>query len=112
MPKFWEYGIITVPERFDSHLPKTISSLRNGGFLNPRLFVDGSTRGKSYSSLSLEYTIRHPHVGQFGNWYLGLVELYCRNWRADYYAMFEDDFICYANLRQYLEQSNMPKDGY
>lgn len=107
----WAYGILTVPERIESHLPRTIRSLQAGGFINPHLFVDGG-RMEDYKKFLLPVSIRNPHIGQFGNWYLAVCELYCRNWRADYYAMFEDDIITYKNLKQYLERSNMPKDGY
>jgi len=43
---------------------------------------------------------------------LGLWELYLRDPLATYYAMFQDDFICYQNLRQYLEKCEYPNKGY
>jgi hypothetical protein len=51
-------------------------------------------------------------VKPYGNWALAMHELYYREPHADFYAIFQDDFITYPNLREYLEQSEMPKDGY
>jgi glycosyltransferase involved in cell wall biosynthesis len=41
-----------------------------------------------------------------------LWELYIRNPNADRYAIFQDDFVTYKNLRQYLDSQPYPKRGY
>jgi len=43
---------------------------------------------------------------------LGMWELYVRDPEADRYAMFQDDVLCVANLRKYLEGSPYPEKGY
>lgn len=110
----WAYGVTTVPERFDELLPRTLKSLADAGFSNPRLFVDGTftipakhTQLRSYSC-----TFHYPKVRTFGNWVLALWELYLREPTTDRYAIFQDDFVTYKNLRQYLEQCSYPKHGY
>lgn len=113
----WSYGVTTVPERFASLLPRTLSSLRLGGFDSPRLFVDGlSISDMALESNGLleryEITLRSPRMKAFGNWILGLWELYLREPTADLYGMFQDDFVTYRNLRQYLESCEYPVKGY
>jgi hypothetical protein len=44
-------------------------------------------------------------IGPFGNWLLGLWELYIRNPNAERYAMFQDDLLAVRNLRAYLERT-------
>lgn len=113
----WSYGITTCAQRIDSTLPVTLRSLKNGGFDNPHLFIDGV----SISEMALEsngllerysIVVRSPAVKAFGNFILGLWELYLRRPEADRYAMFQDDMICCRNLRQYLETVNYPDHGY
>ncbi|MCK9568750.1 hypothetical protein M0R72_07405 [Candidatus Pacearchaeota archaeon] len=108
----WAYGITTVPTRRDSLLVKTVASLAKAGFECPRLFVDGVENNTGYERFDLEITTRSPSIRTFGNWILGLAELYIRNPIADRYAMFQDDFVTYRNLRQYLEQLPYPERGY
>ena len=103
----WAYGVTTVDSRKDSLLPQTLASLKAGGFGEPVLFVDGANGGYEGNVV-----YRYPRIGAWGNWFLGICELCIRNPRADYYAMFQDDIITYPNLRQYIERSNPPKDGY
>ena len=43
---------------------------------------------------------------------LSLYELYIRNPLADRYAMFQDDFVTYRGLREYLEHCEYPEKGY
>lgn len=107
----WAYGLTTVPERKDDILPRTLKSLADGGFESPRLFVDGCANYLWWrSTFNLEVTCRKPQIRTFGNWILGLAELYIREPYADRYAMFQDDFVTYRNLRQYLEWCTYP-DG-
>ena len=108
----WAYGVTAVHTRKEDLLPRTLASLAKGGFDNPHLFVDGCEDPKSYAHFGLQVTNRWPTVRTYGNWFLGMLELHIRNPKADRYAMFQDDFICCQNIRQYLELSGMPTDGY
>src|SRR5262245_20355574 len=98
----WAYGITSVPERaWNGVLGATLQSLRNAGFNNPRVFIDGD-----YSSMCLgECTIvrRYPRIGVFGSWYLGMLELYLRDPDYDRYAIFQDDILASTSLRAYLD---------
>lgn len=107
----WSYGVTTVPERFDTTLPKTLKSLAEAGFDSPRLFIDGEcTIPESLSKYQI--TQRTPRIRSFGNWYLALLELYIRNPGADRYAIFQDDLTCVKNLREYLERASYPEKCY
>lgn len=108
----WAYGVITVPERANDLLPQTLRSLAAGGFNQPHVFVDGSQSPLTSIDASTEQTLRWPKIKTFGNWSLGLLELVIRHPEADRYAMFQDDFVTYKNLRQYLEQVPYPEKGW
>lgn len=118
----WAYGLTTVPSRKDSLFPRTLNSLRKAGFENPRIFLDGTVQRHGqvidvetigrYKSLGLEVTVREQNIRTFGNWYLGLWELYLRQPHAKRYAIFQDDFVTGKNLRAYLESCPFPKNGY
>ena len=103
----WAYGVTTVPERFNALLPRTLKSLNVAGFPEPHLFIDGGL-GMDKDNV----TYRWPRIKTFGNWSLGLWELMIRHPEADRYAMFQDDFVTYKNLRQYLERVPYPEKGY
>lgn len=116
----WAYGITTIPERFDL-FQRTLESLKRGGFDQPQVFVDGCRQDARYEGLGLSITYRYPRIRTAGNWWLGLLELYLRNAAprpneglgvADRYAMFQDDFICSANFREYLERSTTNEKCY
>lgn len=107
----WAYGITTVPSRFHDPLPRTLKSLAEAGFDAPWIFVDGGSEVPPPLS-KYRITYRTPKVGIFGSWILALWELYLRNPDVDRYAIFQDDFVTYKNLRQYLEQCNYPDRGY
>lgn len=111
----WACGVTTVPERRACLLPGTLQSLAAAGFDRPRLFVDGArpqldpwVRDKP----DLEVTHRWPLIRTFGNWALGLAELYVREPGADRFAMFQDDLVAVRNLRAYLERCPYPERGY
>lgn len=111
----WAYGITTVSSRLKTTLPRTLLSLQAAGFNRPRLFVDGvsSEEWARYTTLhKYEATLRQPHIRVFGNWLLGLMELYLRDGLADRFAIFQDDFLTYPNLREYLERCGYPDKGY
>lgn len=112
----WAYGVTTVPERIKSGLlRRTLDSLRDASFKAPRLFVDGlelDKLAKLSSELGLEISGRFPLIRSFGNWILGFAELWIRNPQADRFAMFQDDFVTYKNLMQYLNRVPYPDKGY
>lgn len=108
----WSYGVTTVPSRIDTLLPQTLASLAAGGFDAPRLFVDGCQYDARYERFGLVPTFRHPVIRTFGNWFLSLAELYIRAPNADRYAIFQDDFVTYRNLRAYLNYCQYPPQGY
>lgn len=102
----WAYGLTTVKSRFNDLLPRTLSSLAKAGFENPHIFVDGP------EGLALPYTItnRCSRIRTYGNWVLGLAEIYIRNPTAMLYAMFQDDFTACRNLKAYLSKTCTSKD--
>lgn len=108
----WAYGVTTVPSRLKDLLPQTLASLKAGGFLKPRLFVDGVEDVTEYKKFGLEITNHNPPIKTFGNWVLTLWELYLREPLADRYAIFQDDFVTYKNLRQYLEKCVYTRKTY
>lgn len=101
----WACGVTTVPSRWGTTLPKTLASISDGGFKSPRLFVDGEKDALSWGYLGFDYTLRWPAVHAFGNFWLGLLEMYLRDPLADLYAMFQDDILVCRNTKQYMEAS-------
>lgn len=96
-------GLTTVPERRTDLLPRTVASLEAAGFPaeDMRLFIDGSLYADHW--LVRERTCHGPErVRAYGNWILGLWELYLRQPAADVYCMFQDDLVCSLWLRNYL----------
>lgn len=115
MPHIWSYGLTTVLKRRDSLLPRTLANLKTAGFDSPRLFVDDIANADAPSwerEFGLEVTPRSPRIRTFGNWVLGLAELYIRNPNATRYAMFQDDFVTYRNLQGYLDRVPFPGGAY
>lgn len=109
----WAYGVTTVPQRRRDLLVRTLGSLRAAGFPEPRLFVDGERDPRSWEDeFNLGVTARWPTIRTYGNWVLSLAELYIREPAAERYAVFQDDFVTYRNLRQYLESCKYPENGY
>lgn len=108
----WAYGVMTVPQRRDDLLPRTLASLVKAGFDKPRLFVDGAEDASDYREFGLEVTTRYPAMKTFANWVLSLWELYLRNRMAHRYLVLEDDLVACLNLRQYLEKAGYPERGY
>lgn len=117
----WAYGVSTVPERFDNLLPRTLASLKAGGFFAPYLFVDGAGDTGFSEVHPREYYLEfpglnvihhYPRIKAYGNWLLGLLEMYIRNPYCDRYAMFEDDLITYPNLIEYLNKCELKEQTY
>lgn len=91
----WAYGITTVPEREDL-LQLTLRSLSEAGFDKPRIFLDGRSGHK---------------IKLFANWFLGMMELYTTEPKADRYCIFQDDILACKNLRRFLN-GFYPQRGY
>ncbi len=108
----WAYGITTVPERLNELFPRTLASLRDAGFCDPWVFVDGMKEPSAYQQFGTSVTVRYPKMKTFGNWMLSLWELYIRTPDADRYAIFQDDFVTCHDLRQYLDLCEYPEKGY
>jgi len=109
----WVYAVVTVPPRRGKLLPQTLASLKAGGFPAPVLCVDGADHREALSyemEFGLPVLSRYPTIKTFGAFALTLAEIYIRNPHADRFAMFQDDFVCVRNLRQYLEACPYP-DG-
>ena len=111
----WAYGVTTTPQRRYDLLPRTLMSLAKAGFEKPTLFVDQCKKEDIDSYITGEYQTvfrMFPGVRTFGNWILTLWELYLKQPNASFYAIFQDDFVTYINLREYLEQCEYPERGY
>ncbi len=108
----WAYGITTVPSRIDELFPRTLESLKLAGFDTPWIYVDGAENDEAYKQFELNVTVRNPTIRTHGNWVLSLYEMYIRTPDADRYCMFQDDFVTYPNLREYLETCEYPDNGY
>ena len=113
----WSYGVTTVAERvYNGLLERTLASLKTAGFPEPHLFVDGMSPGEweqcTGAMGQLNVTLHKEKIRTYGNWVLAAWELYARVPDADRYAVFQDDFVTYRNLRQYLEHCEYPARGY
>ncbi len=108
----WMYGVTTVPSRAGEFLPQTLASLAKAGFDKPRLFIDGAKDAAEYAHYSLEATCHFPQIRTAGIWMLAIWELYVRDPHANRYAIFQDDILCCANLREYLESCPFPEKAY
>lgn len=109
----WKYGLTSVPSRMEELTKATLESLKGGGFPEPHLFIDGEPDGDKWrKKFGLNVTARYPNIRTYGNWVLSLAELYISNPHADRYAIFQDDFITYPGLRDYLESCDFPEKGY
>lgn len=112
----WSYGITCVPSRFQDTLPRTVTSLSTAGFDKPVFFIDGFPKAADgpypECTRGVPCVVRPLGLGAFGNFVLGMWELYIREPNADRYAMFQDDIVTCRNLRKYLEVSPYPKFGY
>ena len=115
----WAYGVTTVEQRKNTLLPRTLESLCRAGFDRPHLFVDNCRDQLGYANqFGLPVSVRSiapgmPHgLRCAGNWHLSLLELWIRDPRADFYAIFQDDIVTCLNLREYLEKPNYPAGIY
>jgi hypothetical protein len=113
MPKFgtirkWAVGI-TTSVRKNPTIVKTVKSLEHAGwdagviFAEPESYID--------CGLNWSFVHRFQQIGIFGNWMLGLYELFIRNIDADAFLMMQDDIIIAPNTREYLENALWFTDG-
>lgn len=108
----WTVGVTTVSSRRETTLPRTMASLCDGGFKVDRLFVDDCEDPSPYKEYGCDVTCRDPRIRTHGNWVLALYELFIRQPNAAHFAIFQDDLICYNNLREYLDRVEKPRLGY
>lgn len=111
----WAYGVTTTPERRDKLLPRTLKSLVKAGFPDPTLFVDKCKKSEIVRYTAWDYSTvfrMAPGVRTYGNWLLALWELYLKQSDAHFFAIFQDDFVTYSNLKPYLERCEYPEKGY
>ena len=91
-------------------LEQTLVSLTTAGFESVRVFSDGLPfAGTRFHD---ELSVHEPKLRAFGNWMLGMWELYIREPDADLYAMFQDDIVACKGLRGYLERCEYPRGSY
>jgi len=110
--KTWAYGVTSCTERIrNTTLVRTLASLYQAGFTHPELFLDLTEDTDGWED-EYQVTRHQPPLGAFGNWMSALWGLWVRNPDAQWYAIFQDDVQCVANLRDYLEMSHCPDDGY
>lgn len=110
LPIQWECAMTTISRRY-SLMKQTLASLERGGFSHISLYVDGpSPNASSFSPNVVRY--RGDNIKTYCHWLLTLSEMFLRNSEADRYVIFQDDFVCCQNIRQYLEQCEYPSDGY
>lgn len=107
MPKFgvvqkWAVGILTSARKSQTII-KTVKALEHAGwdagiiFAEPQSYVNC---GDNWDCVN-----RFRQIGIFGNWILGLYELFIRNIDADAFLMMQDDIIIAPNTRKYLESA-------
>lgn len=111
----WSYGVTTVPSRRESHLPRTLVSLKGAGFDRPRLFIDGCSHRLAMQyeeEFRLPVTARDPAARTSGNWHLSLLELFTRSPACDRYAIFQDDLVMCKDVRRYLDSLTYLENSY
>ena len=111
VPGTWCYAVTTVPTRNTNLLTNTLNSLSAGGFGNPILSIDGP-QAPEWQKYKHEKIFRGTNIKTTGHWLLTLMEMYIRHPWTERYAIFQDDFICVRNLKQYLSSQPLPEKGY
>jgi hypothetical protein len=101
----WAVGITTAPRRQPT-LARSLKSLAEAGWEEPRLFAEPDVEIPPHLPVSR----RDIRLGAFPNWYLGLTELVLREPLADAYLMCQDDVLLARNLRSYLERTLWPSE--
>lgn len=115
MTKDWMVGVTTCHSRRVLSNDTTLreEQLERAGFNRYWIFSDGGTPEMILRPPgAIGVTVRDQFGNAYGNWLLGMLEMYLRNPNADYYAMFQDDILSTRNLKDYLEQLKFPDNGY
>jgi len=98
----WAVGVTIAPRRYPT-ITKSIKALESAGwgtgiiFAEPGSYIDCGP--------NWPYVHRFKQTGIFGNWILGLYELFIRNIDADAFFMIQDDIVVAPGTRNYLENS-------
>lgn len=100
--KKWAVGITTSPRKYPT-ITKTIKALEGAGWNEGTIFAEPGEYG--HNNQNWPYVYRHKNAGIFGNWMLGLYELFIRNIDADAFFMIQDDIVISPNTREYLENA-------
>lgn len=116
-PQIWAVGVTTVPSRKDDLLPRTLTSITNGGFPTPHMFVDDchpKLHPEYFDKFGPDITFRYPKVNGYANWLLGMTELFLRHPEATRFVIFQDDIVLSLNVRQYLDVAlaDFPQKGF
>lgn len=112
LPDTWMYAVTSVPSRIHTTLPETLESLSAAGFDNPILFIDDPDTNIFEDYFDLEVVGRSRNLSTALHWHLTLTELWVRNPWSQFYAIFQDDFICCRNLKEYLTKCPLPEKSY
>jgi hypothetical protein len=106
--RLWAVGVTTAPRERPT-LKRTLESLADAGWEEPRLFAE-SMEFPLELALRLPISPRGERMGAFPNWFLGLSELILRAPKADAYFMCQDDVLFARGLRRYLEEQLWPAE--
>jgi hypothetical protein len=101
----WSVGV-TVAQRGEDTLARTLESLKSAGFPQPRIFADGDLS----IPVGYESTQRTPRIGGWPNFWLAVTELAARDPNADLYLIVQDDVVFSREVRTYVEQWDLPED--
>lgn len=103
-------GIVTAPRKGPT-ISKTVESLHRSGFDRLTVFAEPGVDPVD----GVEWVGRRQTLGAFGNWWLGLSELFQSDPTADSYAMLQDDVeaagvdIRGESMRAYLDRALWPE---
>lgn len=98
----WAVGVTTSPRKHPT-IVKTIKAMEKAGWDNGTIFAEPG----SYINCgeNWDYVHRCKKTGIFGNWMLGLYELFIRNIDADAFFIIQDDIIVAPGSKSYLEEA-------
>lgn len=98
----WAVGVITAPRKHQT-LVKTIKAIERAGWDNGVIFAEPGSCNDVKGNWA--YVNRYKKTGIFGNWMLGLYELFIRNIDADAFLMIQDDIVIAPDTRNYLDNA-------
>lgn len=102
----WLTIVTTTPQRENTLLPMTLSSLMLAGFKIDRLCVDGTQDPAAWQNkFGIEVTPRWPQIGCWGNWWLAVQEIWVRSRGSfDLLLVAQDDLKMLPGTRQFIEE--------